>query len=235
MKTNAGTCLQTPLLLLVPYRRCHVSRYHAWMQSAELQQLTASEPLTLADEYAMQLSWRRDPDKCTFILLDRARHEQTGSEEESMIGDVNLFVLPSEEDGGDAAELEVMLAEKGARGAGRGRQAAAAMLRYGAEVLQLTRFQAKIGYDNAASRHLFSQHLGFSESSRSDVFREVTMEARVAPDWMARLERLSGEYRVLPWSDEGGDGGDVISCADRDTRDECARPDGSAAGGGTQG
>lgn len=32
------------------------------MKSEELQRLTASEPLTLEQEYAMQRSWRDDPD-----------------------------------------------------------------------------------------------------------------------------------------------------------------------------
>lgn len=38
------------------------SRYHEWMKSPELQQLTASEPLTLDQEYDMQKSWREDDD-----------------------------------------------------------------------------------------------------------------------------------------------------------------------------
>lgn len=32
------------------------------MKSEELQRLTASEPLTLAEEYEMQTAWRNDED-----------------------------------------------------------------------------------------------------------------------------------------------------------------------------
>jgi hypothetical protein len=41
------------------------------MQSAELLEQTASEPLSIEEEYEMQRKWREDEDKCTFILLAR--------------------------------------------------------------------------------------------------------------------------------------------------------------------
>lgn len=38
------------------------------MKSPELQQLTASEPLTLEQEYLMQKSWRQDDDSETHLF-----------------------------------------------------------------------------------------------------------------------------------------------------------------------
>lgn len=48
-------------VVLVPYMREHVPKYHEWMQDPSLLQATGSEPLTLDQEYDMQLSWTQDP------------------------------------------------------------------------------------------------------------------------------------------------------------------------------
>lgn len=48
-------------VILVPYMKEHVPVYHVWMQDPAILQATASEPLTLDQEYEMQLSWVQDP------------------------------------------------------------------------------------------------------------------------------------------------------------------------------
>ncbi|XP_032946555.1 alpha/beta-tubulin-N-acetyltransferase 9 isoform X5 [Rhinolophus ferrumequinum] len=62
MRLNQNILLLGKKVVLVPYTSLHVPRYHEWMKSEELQRLTASEPLTLEQEYAMQRSWREDAD-----------------------------------------------------------------------------------------------------------------------------------------------------------------------------
>ena len=57
--------------ILVPYRPEHVLQYHTWMTDSALLEATASEPLSLEEEYDMQQSWYRDNTKCTFIILSR--------------------------------------------------------------------------------------------------------------------------------------------------------------------
>ena len=47
--------------VLIPYLAEHVPIYHEWMQQQRLLDLTASERMTLEQEYANQLSWTEDP------------------------------------------------------------------------------------------------------------------------------------------------------------------------------
>ncbi|XP_062362506.1 alpha/beta-tubulin-N-acetyltransferase 9 isoform X2 [Cinclus cinclus] len=107
MKINQDTVLRGKKVTLVPYTAAHVPRYHEWMQSEELQRLTASEPLSLEQEYEMQHSWRDDADKCTFIVLDSGRWPGQ-AEENSMVGDVNLFLTNTEDP--TLGEIEIMIA-----------------------------------------------------------------------------------------------------------------------------
>ncbi|XP_023316648.1 N-acetyltransferase 9-like protein [Trichogramma pretiosum] len=181
MKINNTTQITGSKVILVPYKEHHVLRYHEWMKCEELQQLTASEPLSLEDEYKMQKSWFEDEDKCTFIILNRLKFQEKSNEIDSMIGDTNLFFDNSEKE--KIAEIEIMIAEKIDRGKGCGREATILMLIYGIEKLGVQKYSAKISIENVKSCNMF-QKLDFIEISRSSVFKEVTLEKNVDCTWL---------------------------------------------------
>ena len=91
MLINWETTIQGSKVVLVPYRREHVPKYHEWMKSEELQELTGSEPLSLEEEFRMQETWRRDPDKCTFIVLSQVMWESELNKLQ-LLGSLNLCV-----------------------------------------------------------------------------------------------------------------------------------------------
>ncbi|XP_062976325.1 alpha/beta-tubulin-N-acetyltransferase 9 isoform X2 [Elgaria multicarinata webbii] len=156
MRINQNTALQGNKVTLVPYTSLHVPRYHEWMKSEELQRLTASEPLSLEQEYEMQCSWREDADKCTFIVLDTDKwSRKTATEQDCMVGDVNLFLTDSEDP--TVGEIEIMIAEGSCRGKGFGKEATLIMMSYGMTHLGLTTFEAKIGLENEASIGMFKK------------------------------------------------------------------------------
>lgn len=185
MRINENTLLEGHKVVLVPYNTEHVPRYHEWMKSPELQQLTASEPLTLEQEYDMQRSWREDNDKCTFIILDKQRWADSSvKEEQCMMGDVNIFLTdPSDP---SLAELEIMIAEPSYRGKGIGKEVTCMMMCYGVTKLGIKKFQAKIGLDNEVSIAMFKK-LHFHEESVCQVFKEVTLEMTVDESVRTRL------------------------------------------------
>ena len=51
MRLNENTKITTPNFTLVPYKPIHVPKYHNWMKEPEMLELTASEPLSLEEEY----------------------------------------------------------------------------------------------------------------------------------------------------------------------------------------
>ncbi|XP_069701577.1 N-acetyltransferase 9-like protein [Periplaneta americana] len=186
MKKNKNTRIIGKNVILVPYKRQHVPKYHQWMESPELQLLTASEPLTVDEEYEMQKSWLTDEDKCTFIILEKSVFDETNDEIGAMIGDTNLF-LYSSDDSLRMAEAEIMIAEFSARRKRRGWEAMLLMLRYGCEELNVEKFQVKISLDNDKSISMF-QKIGLTKVSESAVFKEITLEKQVDENWKLWLK-----------------------------------------------
>lgn len=84
-------------MVLVPYMREHVPRYHAWMQDPALLVATGSEPLSLDQEYEMHLSWTRDPNSTlpspTLLILVLRESIRVFSEDGD--GDDRVSVLQS--------------------------------------------------------------------------------------------------------------------------------------------
>ncbi|KAF1780975.1 Acyl-CoA N-acyltransferase [Phytophthora cactorum] len=138
MKANEGMVITGQRVTLVPYEKEHVPKYHNWMKDPWLQEMTASEPLSIEEEFEMQKSWREDAEKCTFIVLVSAEGDgKSGTlyiDENAidrMAGDVNLFF--NDYDDPHACEMEVMIAEEKYRRKGFAEEAVKLMMAYGVE------------------------------------------------------------------------------------------------------
>lgn len=234
MRVNQEFAVESSRLWLVPYGVHHVPKYHRWMQSEELQLSTSSDPLSIHQEYAAQQQWAELDDRLTFILLSKERlciraqtkHNSNASwqqsEEESMIGDVNLFLRPTHlaplEAGtpGYEGEVSVMIAEKDARGFGLAAEAIAAMLKFsdGHLPVHLSSLVAKVSADNVASLRLFQNRMGFVERSRCSAFNQLELvppfpftdssyHSRLASQTadliLDGLRRTSAEFRATDW------------------------------------
>lgn len=194
MLINRNTIVKGKNVVLVPYRAEHVPKYHQWMKSEELQKLTASEPLTLEEEYEMQKTWQRDENKITFIILHREKYEATGNEIDAMIGDTNLFFATP--DDRICAEAEIMIAESWARGRKCGWEAMLLMFMYAVLYLEVKQFVVKISFDNVPSINMFS-NMGFIELSRSQVFQEITYSRLVDATWKSWIETNLGGFEII--------------------------------------
>ncbi|XP_006298487.2 N-acetyltransferase 9-like protein [Capsella rubella] len=186
--------LEGKRVVLVPYMAEHVPKYHNWMQDSALLEATGSEPLSLEQEYEMQLSWTQDPNKRTFIVLDKdfIKGDLAHGEPhvEAMTGDVNIYM--NDVDDRKVAEVEIMIAEPRSRGKGLGKESVLIMMAYGVKNLEIHKFTVKIGDSNTASLSLFRK-LGFEESSYSSIFKEVTLEYTVTDLRRAELLKLLDE------------------------------------------
>ncbi|CAG9782799.1 unnamed protein product [Diatraea saccharalis] len=154
------------------------------MSSKELQTLTASESLTLEEEYEMQKSWQDDEDSNFLILLYCIFINSSVPMKYSMIGDTNIFIKDKQEALG---EIEIMIAEESVRGKKLGWESVILMLIYGIQILGLKIYEAKISITNIISLKMFHK-LGFEEKSVSDVFQEITLEKVVTQKWSNWLQ-----------------------------------------------
>ena len=120
------------------------------MQDPDLQTATASEALSLDEEYAMQRSWRTDRDKLTFIVClplsptTSLESVQAGEHDaaDRMIGDINLFLFIADTEDDETnpsevsptalvvGEIELMIARKDFHRQGYGRAALLTFMHY---------------------------------------------------------------------------------------------------------
>ncbi|KAH6893081.1 GNAT domain-containing protein [Thelonectria olida] len=203
MKINKTTAISTSKALLVPYEAHHVRQYHAWMQDPDIQEATASEPMTLDEEYENQQSWRTSSDKLTFIICAPGTTgtitAKVADADDKMRGDINFFLYPHDGDSDDEAaaaadtqgwctgEVDVMIASTAHRGLGLGQAAVCALLVYlrkhmdemlaeyaDGKPAALKGLMVKIKENNAGSRALF-QKLGFVQKGEVNYFGEVVL------------------------------------------------------------
>jgi RimJ/RimL family protein N-acetyltransferase len=202
MKINEYTRIIGDKVILIPYRKHHVEKYHEWMSDEEIRKLTASEPLSLEEEYEMQTNWQLDEDKLTFIVLNRSIFNQSLAETneqreiEAMVGDVNVFFskqIDDDEDNDDLidfseprsnkkekllnqAEVEIMIVNRDDRRRGFGRESVQLMLNYCMlNIPTLDYFLVKIGEENLASIQMFEK-LGFKFQKHIRAFKEISFK-----------------------------------------------------------
>ncbi|XP_055837176.1 alpha/beta-tubulin-N-acetyltransferase 9 [Episyrphus balteatus] len=191
MKLNENIKIIGSNVILVPYEAKHVEKYNKWMQDPKLQELTASEPLSIEEEYRMQTSWRNDDDKLTFLVVSRQLFSETKDEIESLVGDTNLFLRIDEDEENNTkvrvAEAEIMIAEPSFRRQGLGWEAMLLLLKYAQKNLPIDKFEVKIGFENVKSINMFEK-MKFIETYRTEVFKEVTLERKVTNDWISWLD-----------------------------------------------
>ncbi|CAH0481741.1 unnamed protein product [Peronospora belbahrii] len=181
MKANAGVVIIGQRVTLVPYEKEHVWKYYNWMKDSWLQEMTASEPLSIEEEFEMQKSWREDAKKCTFIVLSNAKGDDNKPEAsytdekaiDRMAGDVNLFF--NDYDDPHACEVNVMIAEEKYRRNGLAEEAVKLLMAYATSKLDVTRFFCKIIETNSASLQLFEK-LGYVRYNYVPAFNQVEME-----------------------------------------------------------
>ncbi|EGC39685.1 hypothetical protein DICPUDRAFT_26513, partial [Dictyostelium purpureum] len=188
-------------LVLVPYKRNHVEKYWGWMSSEEIREQTASDLLTLEEEYENQQSWYEDEHKITFIILDKDllkdREWQSNQDDiESMVGDVNIFFNEYEDEG--TGELEIMIAENSSRRKGLAKEALNIIMQYAIEKLSSKKYIVKIGEENQASIQMFKS-MGFVQVGEVNVFKEVNLVLEFTDNVLLNLKQLNENLIYKQW------------------------------------
>lgn len=165
---KAGT-LRGPRVWLVPYTAAFVPQYNEFLRDPLLQQQTASEPLSLSQEYLLCAELAQRPHSLTLVLVEAGAPHL-------MVGDVNVHVDAHEP---HVAEVDVMVAAPAARRRGFATEALQLLMPACEAALGVRRWVARIKDDNEPSLALFAR-LGFVEVERSEVFCEVSLE-KVVP------------------------------------------------------
>lgn len=145
-------------------------------------------------------SWRDDPRKLTFIILDATRGSNF------MVGDVNLYLLDAENEGIDpstavVAELEVMIAEAASRRKGLAKMALRLMMTYARAELGVEVFVAKVLEGNEASIRLFEDVFDFKEYRKVTAFGEVHLKLEVDDGVEARLRAVRDGWHARAYVD----------------------------------
>lgn len=139
----------------------------------EIQKATASEPLTLDEEHAMQQSWRLDHDKLTFIICSAPANAtstpitsitpQEHDNSTTMLGDVNLFIYEDPDPPSASSpstpiigELEIMLPIPSTRRKGLATSTLNAFMAYITSPTNLARIleEYRLGSDERSERYL---------------------------------------------------------------------------------
>ncbi|ORX57828.1 hypothetical protein BCR36DRAFT_409291 [Piromyces finnis] len=194
---NNNTIIKGNRICLIPYKKKHVEMYHKWLQSEEMLELTASEPLSIEEEYDMQKKWETENDKSIFLIMAKDFDKNIDDiAKGGIIGDINLFYQADDEDG-DVAEIDIMIAEKECQRKGYGLEAVSLMLKYGIEYHKVNVFKSIISVDNIPSKSLFKNKFDFKTHSISEVFKEETLLKKVDDEFIKKIDSIiDGHWSV---------------------------------------
>jgi RimJ/RimL family protein N-acetyltransferase len=204
-----------------------VDLFEKTVNGKEIRIATASELLTLDEEYDNQRSWRADPEKLTFIickLSDRDEVPSTQDQEivtaekhylpETMIGDINLFLTDYLGDSYDASqsnphhsqatppdrllgEINIMIAIKSWRREGLGRSALGGFLRY------VWAHRVEVVKELEDSKKAKYELVGFQAKIDANNMASIGLFKSMGFKETSEGPNFFGEVELLLWPDNG--------------------------------